>query len=87
MQDYLGAATLSMTSPFGTPVPVGAFTVAPSPLPSPLASGSGAYLAAPLPTLAAATTYTLTFVYPDFNGLLPTCVGPVNRAIGSFTTQ
>jgi hypothetical protein len=85
-------AKINMAPGNNTSVPVGAYTAAPSPLPSPFATPSGfggdvPYYAAPIPTLSPATAYTLTYTYTDFNGVPPSCTGPVTLQLGSFTTH
>ncbi len=91
-QGFYGNAAVSMVSTAGTAVPVGAYTAAPSPLPSPHAVPSGAsgdlpYVAAPIPTLSPATSYALSETYTDFNGVPPTCTAPVTQSLGSFSTH
>jgi hypothetical protein len=76
-----------------TPVPVGAFTAPPSPLPSPRVtpgskfSGDVSYVAVPVPTLSPETTYTVSYTYQDFADNPPSCMAPVTLPLGSFTTQ
>lgn len=89
---YSNPATVSVSSTSGSNVPVGAYTAAPSPMPTPYAtpasaSGNIPYLAAPIGTLAPATAYTVRFTYADWNGVAPSCVGQFTQTIGSFTTQ
>jgi hypothetical protein len=77
----------------GGSVPVGAFTAAPSPLPTPHVTpgaqfGPGvAYSAVPVPTLSPATTYTVKNAYPDWADNPPSCTTTVTQTLGTFTTQ
>jgi hypothetical protein len=78
----------------GTPVPVGAFTAAPSPLPSPRVTpgaqfgGPGLpYISAPVPTLSPSTTYTVQFTYQDWADNPPACTTMQSQTLGTFTTQ
>jgi hypothetical protein len=73
-----------------TSVPIGAFTSAPSPLPSPNALPTGLYEpleVAPLPTLSPATTYTVGFRYNVYPSTEPQCADYFYMAVGSFTTK
>ena len=80
-------ATLSVQSPTG-PISVGSPTAAPSPLPSPYATPplSVPYFAVSVPTLSAATTYSVDFTYSASVGP-PKCTQLVTKSLGSFTTQ
>lgn len=78
----------------GTPVPVGAFTAAPSPLPSPRVTPGAQfggpdvpYISAPVPMLFPSTTYTVRFTYQDWADNPPTCTTMQTQTLGSFTTQ
>lgn len=91
-QGFYDTARVTMVSSSGLNVPVGAYTAAPSPSPTPYPvptgwSGNVPYVAAPIPTLAPATTYTLSFTFTDWNGVPPSCTGPVTRSLGVFTTR
>ena len=91
-QGFYDTATVTMTASSGANVPVGAYTAAPSPSPTPYPvpsgwSGNVPYVAAPIPTLSPATTYTLSYTYLDFNGVPPSCTGPVTLPLGSFNTK
>jgi hypothetical protein len=84
--------TITLVSASGS-VTAGSFTAPPSPVPSPHVtpgsefSGNVSYVAAPIPTLSPATTYTINFTYPDWADEPPSCSAPVTRGLGSFTTQ
>jgi hypothetical protein len=77
----------------GVSVTVGAYTAAPSPLPSPRVTpgpkfGANApYVAVPIPTLSAASTYTVTFTYPAWADNPPSCTTTETQTLGNFTTQ
>lgn len=91
-QGFYDNATVTMTASSGANVPVGAYTTAPSPSPTPYPVPSGwggnvPYIAAPIPTLSPATTYTLSYTYLDFNGVPPSCTGSVTLPLGTLTTQ
>lgn len=91
-QGFYDTAKVTMLTPNGAQVAVGAYEAAPSPSPSPYPvppgwSGNIPYVAAPVPTLAPSTTYTLSYTYTDFNGVPPACTGPQTLPLGSFTTQ
>lgn len=91
-QGFYGTAKVTMLSPSGQNVPVAPYTAAPSPIPAPYATppnagGNVPYSAAGIPTLSPSTTYTLTYTYTDFNGIPPTCTGPVSLPLGSFITR
>ncbi len=88
---FLGPGTVTVAAPSGN-VPVGAFTTPPLPIPTPNAtpagiSGNIPYVAVPVPTLSPATTYALTFSFPDFGGSPPTCRTTQTQSLGSFTTR
>lgn len=85
---YYDNAAVTMTAGDGMIVPVGAYTAAPSPLPSPHATPAQGtpYVAVPVPTLSPATTYALSYTFTDFNGIPPACTGPVTWPLGSFST-
>jgi len=85
--EFFGPESVVMTSGSGAVVPVGAFSAPASPLPSPLPNSGLPYVAAPVPALAAATTYTLRLDYADWNNTPPSCVHTASLALGSFTTQ
>jgi hypothetical protein len=92
LEGLYGNATVSMESANGVGVPVGAPTSAPSPMPTPFYvppgwGGNIPFVAIPVPTLAPSTTYTVTYRFTDYNGVPPSCVGPVTRTAGSFTTK
>jgi hypothetical protein len=84
--------SVTISSPMGQ-VPVGAFTSAPSPLPSPRVTpgnefGANApYVAVPLPTLSPATTYTVNYTYQDWADNPPSCTMMNTQTLGAFTTQ
>jgi hypothetical protein len=81
--------TVAVTSPYG-PVPLGTFTAAPTPIPSPHSTqftGTEPYVEASVPTLSASTTYTVTYSYMDWADNPPTCQALESRNLGSFTTQ
>lgn len=84
-----GTGVLSMQSSSGIAVPVGAYTAAPSPLPTPHATpaGGGPYIAAALAALSPATTYSVKYAYTDYTGVPPSCIGSYAQPLGSFTTQ
>jgi hypothetical protein len=87
-----GDVTIAMQSSSGSNVPLGEPTAAPSPIPTPYATpstfgGNIPYFAAPIPTLSPATNYSLSYSYSNFNGIPPSCYGPVTRQLGSFTTR
>ena len=91
-QGFYDNAQVTMTASSGVNVPVGAYTAAPSPSPTPYPVPSGwggnvPYVAAPIPTLSPATTYSLSYTYLDFNGVPPSCTGPVTLPLGSFSTK
>ena len=77
----------------GTPVPVGAFTTAPSPLPSPRVTPGAEfgpnvpYIAVPIPTLSPATAYTVNYTFQDFASNPPSCTTTQTQTLGTFTTQ
>ena len=76
----------------GVSVPIGAFTAAPSPLPSPHATPGAQfsnypYYAAPIPTLSPASTYTVTSSYQTWADTPPSCTATATQTLGSFTTQ
>lgn len=84
---------LVTVSASGLQVPVGNFTAAPSPLPSPrVTPGSqfgpnAPYVAASVQTLSPATTYTVTYTYQDWADNPPSCTATQTQTLGSFTTQ
>lgn len=77
----------------GSAVPVGAFTPAPSPLPSPRVTPGAQfgptvpYIAAPVPTLSPNTTYTVSFTYQDWANNPPSCSTTNTQNLGTFTTR
>lgn len=86
-----GGATLYVRSPVA-PVALGSPTPASSPFPTPFATpsnmtGDVPYFQVSVPTLATTTTYSVSYVYSEFNGIPPACYGPVTVKLGSFTTQ
>lgn len=86
-----GNLIIAMQSSTGSSVPLGKPTAAPSPIPTPYAtpsnfSGNVPYFAASIPTLSPATSYSLSYTYRDFNGIPPSCYGPVTQQLGAFTT-
>jgi hypothetical protein len=91
--DLDGISTqVAILSPAGR-VPVGTFTAAPSPLPSPRVTpgsqfGAGVpYVAAPVPTLSATTTYTVSFTNIEWADNPPSCQAYVTQTLGTFTTR
>ncbi len=83
---YLGGvASLLLTPASGSAVT----STAPVPLSSAAPSGgtSPAQYVARIPTLAAATTYTVVLGYTDWANTPPSCAGPATLPLGSFTTQ
>jgi hypothetical protein len=89
-----GSGPFSITVTSGAAsVPVGAVSRAPSPLPTPYAtpgpntqSNMTVYLAAPIPTLSPATTYTVTASIE--NGVnTPQCADITPQTLGAFTTM
>jgi hypothetical protein len=85
LQGPFATDSASLQTASGAVIPVGPFTPLPAPTATPNVFG-GSFLGA-VPTLAAATRYTVNFVYPDFANDPPVCSTPVSRQIGSFTTQ
>lgn len=88
---FYGSNTVTVAGPSGD-VPVGAFTSAPSPLPSPHAVPSGwggaiPYVAVSIPTLSPRATYNVSFTYIDWANNPPSCKTNVTQPLGSFTTQ
>ena len=77
----------------GGSIPLGAPTVAPSPLPTPNAvptnygPGSAPFIAVPVPTLSPATTYTVNYAYQDYANNPPSCTAQVTLPLGAFTTK
>jgi hypothetical protein len=90
--DHVGA-TLTVESPgAGNPLVLGTPTSAPSPLPTPYATPSGLsgavpYFAVPVPTLSAATTYSVSYAYRTFANNPPACIKFATAELGEFTTQ
>jgi hypothetical protein len=87
----LGTAKVAVSSAHGT-VPVGPFSAAPSPMPSPYATPSGVsghypYVAVPIPTLASRTVYSVSYTYTDWESTAPSCSTTITRLAGRFTTQ
>jgi hypothetical protein len=83
-----GSASLTLTAANGTTVAVGPYTA----LPTPAVAGPGITqiqnaVGGTIPTLAAATTYTVAITYPSFANSPPSCLAPYSMKLGSFTTQ
>src|SRR5579884_123010 len=74
-------------------VPVGAFTSAPSPLPSPRVTPGAdfgpnvPYVAVPVPTLSPSTSYTVNYTFEDWADNPPSCVITQTQILGTLTTQ
>lgn len=88
---FYGPDTVALASWAGS-VPIGTFTAAPSPLPTPYATPAGSSgdipnVAVPLPTLSPATTYTASFTYTDWADNPPSCRTQITTKMGSFKTQ
>jgi hypothetical protein len=64
-------------------------TAAPSPLPSPIVTPplDGIYFAVPIPTLSAATTYSVGYTYPLYTGHPGACYKQTTVNLGAFVTQ
>lgn len=81
-----GTATVSLGPPAGPLVPV-AITTPSTPLPAPIATPPGfsgyPLASAPVPVLAAHTTYAVNFTQA---GISPGCA-PTSTFLGTFTTQ
>jgi len=91
-QGVVGNAVLNVAAASGAAVPVGAFVPAPSPMPTPYAippgwSGDIPFVAAPIPTLSPAATYTVTYTFTDDGGPPPACTVQVTATSGAFTTK
>lgn len=89
---YFGSDTVSVSSSTQATVPVGAFTAAPSPMPTPFAtppnsSGNVPYEAVPIPTLSPSTTYNVSYTYRDWSSKPPSCTQKITEQLGAFTTQ
>ncbi|MEO6991903.1 MAG: hypothetical protein ABI346_02350 [Candidatus Baltobacteraceae bacterium] len=84
--------TVAIRGRSGANVPVGAFTAAPSPFPTPYAvpsgfSGNIPFVAVPIPTLSPGVTYDVSFSYTDWADAPPACRTTVTQSLGSFTTK
>lgn len=89
--DYFGPTTVTVADAAKNQLPVGAYTAAPSPLPTPYAVPSGfangPFVAVPVPAFSPATTYTVTYNYLDFGNTPPACRTQNSTTLGSFTTR
>lgn len=89
--NYFGPDTVNVSTPTQVSVPVGAFTAAPSPMPTPYAtpaaqSGDVPYEAVPVPRLSPSTTYTVSYTYRDWANTPPSCTQSITQQLGTFTT-
>jgi hypothetical protein len=91
---FSGEGATSVQLSGTSPVPTGPLQPAPSPLPSPLVTEPNPFSTATFPffavtigTLAPATSYTVSYSFPQFTGTPPNCTEIATRALGSFTTR